>query len=173
LHTPRVEVDTTRSTAHRLAFGMFWMIIPHVAVVSSVLLAGNNPSSWAGVASHLSRTDVEKVSTISSSRTSPGSSTSQSPPAENGRSKFSVWRFRSFHFSIFHPSYPGQYYPAWLWNRGTNKAMWLSKLVKEHPHLSSVQTEVLHLGPKKWLLYCILPTNTLLIIPSLLGLIIR
>ncbi|KAM0198510.1 hypothetical protein ACHAPI_004037 [Fusarium lateritium] len=33
-------------TAHQLAFGMFWMTIPHIAIVSSLLLAGNNPSIW-------------------------------------------------------------------------------------------------------------------------------
>ncbi|KAE9369771.1 hypothetical protein N431DRAFT_560521 [Stipitochalara longipes BDJ] len=30
-------------TAHALAFGMWWLIVPHMAIVSSLLLAGNNP----------------------------------------------------------------------------------------------------------------------------------
>ncbi|KAF2795921.1 hypothetical protein K505DRAFT_359746 [Melanomma pulvis-pyrius CBS 109.77] len=41
-----IEIQSTygiSSTAHRLAFGMFWMIIPHVAVVSGVVPASNSP----------------------------------------------------------------------------------------------------------------------------------
>ncbi|KAH0545441.1 hypothetical protein FGG08_000442 [Glutinoglossum americanum] len=36
-------------TAHALAFGMWWMVIPHVAIVSGLLLAGNNPNTLEGV----------------------------------------------------------------------------------------------------------------------------
>ena len=37
-------------TAHSLAFGLFWMIIVHVAIVSGCLLASNNPSTAETIA---------------------------------------------------------------------------------------------------------------------------
>ncbi|KAL5331925.1 hypothetical protein ACEPPN_001465 [Leptodophora sp. 'Broadleaf-Isolate-01'] len=37
--------------AHALAFGMWWMTIPHVAIISSLLLAGNNPSTFQSAVS--------------------------------------------------------------------------------------------------------------------------
>lgn len=33
------------------AFGMWWMIVPHIAIVSGLLLAGNNPNTLEGVVS--------------------------------------------------------------------------------------------------------------------------
>lgn len=40
---------TTGSFANSIAFGMWWMIIPHIAVVSALLLAGNNPNTLEGI----------------------------------------------------------------------------------------------------------------------------
>ena len=37
------------NVSHALAFGMWWMTIPHIAIISSFLLAGNNPNSLEGV----------------------------------------------------------------------------------------------------------------------------
>ncbi|KAH0541551.1 hypothetical protein FGG08_003963 [Glutinoglossum americanum] len=36
-------------TSHALAFGMWWMVIPHISIVSGFLLAGNNPNTLEGV----------------------------------------------------------------------------------------------------------------------------
>ncbi|KAK0620509.1 hypothetical protein B0T14DRAFT_567252 [Immersiella caudata] len=36
-------------TAHALAFGMWWMTIPFLAIISCLLLASNNPSSLHGI----------------------------------------------------------------------------------------------------------------------------
>ncbi|KAF2476029.1 uncharacterized protein BDR25DRAFT_379698 [Lindgomyces ingoldianus] len=161
-----IEIQSTygiSSTAHRLAFGMFWMIIPHVAIVSSVLLAGNNPSSWNCVASQYSSADLDELSH------SPGSSTA----VDKGR--FSLGSSRkwlsSFYAMLYQPSYQSIYHSASLWNRGTNKAMWLSSLSAENS-LPSVKSEVLHLGTTKWLFYCIFPAMFLLVIPSLFGIMI-
>ncbi|MCJ1337248.1 hypothetical protein MMC09_002530 [Bachmanniomyces sp. S44760] len=38
-------------TSHALAFGMWWIIIPHISIVSGLLLAGNNPNTLEGVVS--------------------------------------------------------------------------------------------------------------------------
>ena len=36
-------------TSHALAFGMWWMTIPHIAIVSGCLLAGNNPDTLEAI----------------------------------------------------------------------------------------------------------------------------
>jgi hypothetical protein len=36
-------------TSLALAFGMWYMIIPHISIVSGLLLAGNNPNTLEGV----------------------------------------------------------------------------------------------------------------------------
>ncbi len=36
--------------AHAVGFGMWWMIIPHISIISGCLLAGNNPNTLEGVA---------------------------------------------------------------------------------------------------------------------------
>ncbi|KAI9773727.1 MAG: hypothetical protein M1839_002025 [Geoglossum umbratile] len=36
-------------SSHALAFGMWWMVIPHIAIVAGLLLAGNNPNTLEGV----------------------------------------------------------------------------------------------------------------------------
>jgi hypothetical protein len=145
------------------------MIIPHVAVVSSVLLAGNNPSSWAGVASSLPRAHPNDSSRSPTSTTLRRSSTSTVRDFSRSSSKW----LRDGITILYKPTYPCVYNPAWLWNRGTNKAMWLSKLAEENPGLSCLKEEVLHLGLKKWLLFCILPAIFLLIVPGMLGIMIR
>ena len=38
--------------SHALAFGMWWMTIPHISIVSALLLAGNNPNTLEGVVGH-------------------------------------------------------------------------------------------------------------------------
>lgn len=52
-------------TAHALAFGIWWVTIPHVAVVSGCLLAGNNPNTleviMTGVASWAKRSHQQTL----------------------------------------------------------------------------------------------------------------
>ncbi|KAK3393873.1 hypothetical protein B0H63DRAFT_505689 [Podospora didyma] len=57
-----IDVQTRlgdNDTAHALAFGMWWMTIPFLAIISSLLLASNNPGSlhgFLGVATRPTRT---------------------------------------------------------------------------------------------------------------------
>ena len=46
-------------TSHALAFGMWWMTIPHISIISGLLLAGNNPNTLEGVVGHKSCPDQE------------------------------------------------------------------------------------------------------------------
>lgn len=35
--------------SHALAFGMWWMVLPHIAIISGLLLGGNNPNTLEGI----------------------------------------------------------------------------------------------------------------------------
>lgn len=63
LHKPRIEWGGgnerltfnelgNNDTSLALAFGMWYMIIPHISIVSGLLLAGNNPNTLEGVVAH-------------------------------------------------------------------------------------------------------------------------
>lgn len=82
-----------------LAFGEWWMIIPHVAIVSGCLLAGNNPNTLEAIVS-----GIEQVS----------------PPKDKSVKKSAK--------GIWTPFYKSVYQPVWMWERGRNKRNWIQKV---------------------------------------------
>ncbi|KAI1777469.1 hypothetical protein F4818DRAFT_410507 [Hypoxylon cercidicola] len=140
-------------TAHQLACGMFWMTIPHLALVSCLLLAGNNPNIWQGAISESLLNDDNPFSTqlqnlaltdrdYGSSRirgiirrptfNSIQATTSFNPPRPGIFDQFFTLAFKE-----------SKHQPAWMWNRGPNKAMWIYKLGEEYPYLQHMREEVL------------------------------
>ncbi|KAI1803274.1 hypothetical protein F4811DRAFT_572212 [Daldinia bambusicola] len=147
-------------TAHQLAAGMFWMTIPHVALVSCLLLAGNNPNIWQNaVAESLLTSDP--FTPVNSPRLAdidlelyPGGFqnhvnaefTSEDPkPIRYTRSVTSRYVNRIFGLAYKE----SRFRPAWMWNRGSNKAMWIAKLAEEYPYLRGMREEVLDKNFKK------------------------
>jgi hypothetical protein len=86
-------------TAHALAFGMEWMVIVHVSIISGCLLASNNPSMLTAIAAD--------------DRLGPSSPTAQSIMPE-----FFRWFKRT-------PIYDSRFKPVSLWNRGCMKKCWV------------------------------------------------
>ncbi|KAK4200014.1 hypothetical protein QBC40DRAFT_327869, partial [Triangularia verruculosa] len=131
-------------SAHQLAFGLLWMTIPHIALLTSVLLAGSNPSVWQGVTSFAAAPIRSKVSPLGSP------SPTLSPPTRR------LSRLKSFlpgvPGSVAVLLFPGddnanltlQYKPSWVWNRGSNKLRWLGSFSAEYPpHADSIYKDVL------------------------------
>lgn len=151
-----------RYIAHRLAFGMFWMIIPHVAIISSLLLAGSNPNTWQGVTGYLPMEDLEA---------------NQSPDSNETPSTNSTEKSHSFAhavaYALYKPMYPLTYQPAWIWDRGSNKDQWLMKAAEENLRLRSLKHEVLFESSATFLLVVIFPILSLLLVPTILGGTIR
>jgi hypothetical protein len=112
-------------TAHALAFGQWWMTIPHVAIVSGCLLAGNNPNTLEIIVSSLTKGPWEKTDM----------------PKNEG--------FRKF----YHPYYSSVYLPVEMWARGHNKRDWVDRVLERYeppptqPTLRGVET--MQAGPKK------------------------
>lgn len=134
------------------------MIVPHIAIVSSLLLGSDNPMSFEGVISR------------------PGACLTTEKPAPEVGSIFNrvLGSVRDLKVPFYGPTYHSPYQPASMWDRGNVKAMWVARLAKENPHLErALQKEVLHMGWRGWGLYTIVPALILLLIPGFLGGMIR
>ncbi|EPE28037.1 hypothetical protein GLAREA_04828 [Glarea lozoyensis ATCC 20868] len=91
-------------TSLDLAFGTWFMVIPHISVVAGLLLAGNNPNTLEGVMA-LEFGEVEEKET-----------------------------FKKKHFlgSIFELAYESRYRPKWLWERGRSKQDWIDRVISTY-----------------------------------------
>lgn len=127
------------------------MIIPHVAIVSSFLLAGNNPNIWASITGHIELPE-------------------KSEPSKTWSTKLiafipGLWEY-TFHRAA--------YRPAWLWNRGPCKAMWIAKFAEKNPRLApSINKEIQNLGLEGWALSTFGSALFLIVLPCFLAGMIR
>lgn len=135
------------------------MVIPHVAIVTSFLLAGSNPSAWEAITSQSEAT--HKAAARSSGSGRAGSSLSVASHTE-----------KRLHL-VFQPVYRSVYKSSWVWDRGSMKASWVAQLVEEYPSLVALETEVLRMRFGTWALHVVSPTMLLLLIPCFLGAMIR
>jgi hypothetical protein len=60
-----------------------------------------------------------------------------------------------------------------MWHRGTSKARWIARLKREFANLHGVEGEVLHMSPAAWFFKPVLPAILLLVVPCILGFIVR
>lgn len=97
-------------TSLALAFGMWYMIIPHISIVSGLLLAGNNPNTLEGVVAH-EFGDIGEPITVEE---------------------------EYFLLKVFELAYNSRYKPQWLWFRGRSKRDWVERVwqtyEKRHMH---------------------------------------
>ena len=160
-------------TAYTISFGMFWMIIPHVAIVSNLLLAGNNPSIWEAVTSTNEKLKIQTSETkiLESGELAPTKHSASvlrwglGHNLEAGR----LQKVRQLRNRVLRPIFKSGYKTAWLWNRGSSKALWLASYVEEYPDMHTIQSEVLHMSSSSWTFSIFAPAFFLLTIPSFLA----
>ncbi|KAK7449504.1 hypothetical protein Landi51_05928 [Colletotrichum acutatum] len=95
--------------AESIAFGSWYMIIPHIAIISGLLLAGNNPNILEGVLA----TEREK---------------------EKPEDPYPVFGFLPFDLV-----YPSCYKVAWQWQRGHTKKLWIEQLLSVYSTTTDVE----------------------------------
>lgn len=149
-----------QDAGNSLAFGVEWMVIVHVAIISGCLLASNNPSTSTAIVGLAPdpRPLLQRASTL---------------PDRNRRPKsrlmsFKLWlgltreTHRMRHLPLSHPAFDTRFQPVWLWNRGLNKMRWL-----ENSHVFSNQLfrDRFTLTAFDWIFYIIIPTIFLIILP--------
>jgi len=140
-------------TSHALAFGMWWSSIPHIAIVSGCLLAGNNPNTLAGITPP--RGKLQRV--------------------WNSRHFWSTLTEPLLDVTdrVVGLTYDAKYKPAWMWNRGRNKRDWLLRLCEEfqghdrHDFLPNLKAEI-SMGWLDWLTVSVF-AFLLFFIPCLFG----
>ncbi|KAK1508158.1 uncharacterized protein CCOS01_15819 [Colletotrichum costaricense] len=95
--------------AESIAFGSWYMIIPHIAIISGLLLAGNNPNILEGVlATERDPEDPEDPTYV-------------------------------FGFLRFDLVYPSCYKVAWQWLRGHTKKQWIEQLLTVYSRRTDVE----------------------------------
>ena len=106
--------------ANALAFGMWWMIIPHISIVGGCLLAGNNPSTLEGI---ISRGDVVGLHHPTFNYFEAFGFTFRRDPDGDE----SGW------LPSYALVYQSIYRPASMWNRGKSKRDWIKLLCEKYP----------------------------------------
>lgn len=66
------------------------------------------------------------------------------------------------HLPLFHPAYDTRFQPVWLWNRGINKMRWLER---SHVFSNQLFGGRFKLTTFEWIIYIIIPTIVLIILP--------
>lgn len=145
------------------------MIIPHVAIVSSLLLGGNNPSVWEA-SSSFEKLDGHSKGPRSATNEIGKAVTSDAPAKTSLLRPSSLGYIFGF---LYCPMYNSRYKPAWLWNRGLSKAKWVAELVKQHPNLDKLHVEALGDGVGLSCGYAWLVALFLVVLPPFLGGMVR
>ncbi|KIW16715.1 hypothetical protein PV08_03904 [Exophiala spinifera] len=101
-----------QDAAISLAFGVEWMIIVHVAIIGSCVLATNNPST----------------SSVLSGRGNPRIAIRRATTTQNlaGQLPPGLWtRIRTGDLPFLVDMYDNRYQPVTMWSRGNNKEEWV------------------------------------------------
>lgn len=143
------------------------MIVPHVAIVSSFLLAGNNPNIWA--------TATGRLHAEPQAPPSPGTTPSEQAPAQIAPLGLASLKLTSMFSGLWKLSYKGtSYRSAWLWDRGPCKAKWIAKYMATHPRLATaLKTEVQDMGFEGWVISTFGVAVFLIVLPCFFAATIR
>lgn len=149
-----------QDAGNSLAFGVEWMVIVHVAIISGCLLASNNPSTSTAIVGLPpdTRQPLRRASTLLDRNRRP----------KSYLMSFKEWlgltreSHRIRHLPLFHPAYDTRFQPVWLWNRGINKMRWLER---SHALSNQLFIDRFKLTTFDWIIYIIIPTIVLIILP--------
>lgn len=160
---------SNQDAAVSLAFGVEWMIIVHVAIVSGCLLASNNPSTASAIVGRSpdkTQAGPHRLRTIDS----------QAPVAhhkiDSRTERIKKWlgfkkeinKIR--HLPGFSRAYETRYQPVWLWSRGSNKMDWIrhTKAWKERRFRNSIKVSKV-----EWFCFIFSPVILLIVLPPATG----
>jgi len=115
------------------------MIIPHIAIMSGLLLAGNNPNTLEGVVAHETLHEDVPITfyyivselLIHSRLVTPKWLERK---RRNGKPNLFVAFLKHPIFNWFGISlaYPSRYKTQWLWQRGANKKHWITAVINNY-----------------------------------------
>lgn len=158
---------SSEDSAIALGFGIEWMVIVHVAIVSGCLLASNNPATSAGIvgsgheALEYRPPVLRRAGTLHSHRSGEDPKTA----SRRGRKRFYNLIFG------WSNAYETDFQPVSLWGRGSNKMQWI-KETSEYKSPDGKFKELVHITPLGWMLKILLPALTFIVLPPASGAVV-
>ncbi|KUJ21152.1 uncharacterized protein LY89DRAFT_715422 [Mollisia scopiformis] len=158
---------SSEDSAISLGFGIEWMVIVHVAIVSGCLLASNNPSTSAGiVGSGHEALDcrppiLKRAGTLKSHRSG------EDPKTASHRER------KRFYHLIFGWSnaYETEFQPVSLWGRGSNKMQWVEE-TQAYKSPDGKFKDLMTITPLGWVFKILLPALTFIVLPPASGAVV-
>jgi hypothetical protein len=158
---------SSQDSAISLGFGIEWMIIVHVAIVSGCLLASNNPSTSSGIvgsdheALEESRRKFYHIQRSSSGR-------SNLRPGEGGPQGSEVKGRKWFAHKIlgWSDAYDTTFQPVSLWSRGSYKLLWIKR---SQAWKNEDFREVMKITSVGWIVKVLFPALVLIVLPPATG----
>ncbi|KXJ91599.1 hypothetical protein Micbo1qcDRAFT_234067 [Microdochium bolleyi] len=116
-------------TAHALAFGMWWMVIPYLAIISSAMLAANEPFALEGIVFDGGRAALQDAY----------DATLWASFVRRARAHRHVGMFLdSLHgYSLVERCFDGHFKTVKLWKRGLNKSRWVRESIDDYAAIYS------------------------------------
>lgn len=147
-------------SALSLGFGIEWMIIVHVAIVSGCLLASNNPSTAAGIVGSGHEQLEHGHRKLQRKATLMGQQHGHESPK---------WTWERFNHLIlgWSDTYETEFQPVSLWERGSNKMKWIRK--SEAWRKDAAFRKLMEITPAGWFLKIFLPSLALVVLPPASG----
>ncbi|KAH9996117.1 hypothetical protein F4779DRAFT_631600 [Xylariaceae sp. FL0662B] len=128
-------------TAHALAFGMWWMVIPYLAIVSCAMLASNSPSTLEAIVY-----DGGKVADPDKYEMSFWAQHIKRAKAHK-YAGFIIRRIEGY--SLLETAFEGRFRTVKLWKRGLNKRQWVQEAVDEYTMLVEDRRREHGISPSK------------------------
>ncbi|KAI1103924.1 hypothetical protein F4804DRAFT_213221 [Jackrogersella minutella] len=112
------------NTAHALAFGLWWMVIPYLAIISCAMLASNNPSTLDGIVY-----DGGTTAPIDEYGVSFWKQNLKKAKKYNGLG-FIIRQVEGY--NPVETAFEGRFRTVKLWKRGLNKREWVQEAIGEY-----------------------------------------
>ncbi|KAI1478862.1 hypothetical protein K445DRAFT_23961 [Daldinia sp. EC12] len=111
-------------TAHALAFGLWWMVIPYLAIISCAMLASNSPSTLDGIVYDGGTIDLMD----------------EYEPSSWAQYRTKIKSYKGIGFIVkriegYNPietAFEGRFRTVKLWKRGLNKREWVQEAISEY-----------------------------------------
>ncbi|KAI1329553.1 hypothetical protein F5Y16DRAFT_365442 [Xylariaceae sp. FL0255] len=111
-------------TSHALAFGMWWMVIPYVAIVACAMLAANSPSTLDGIV-------YDGANTAAPDEYEKSFLAKQMQKARQYKPIGALLNVIKG-YSPIETAFEGRFQTVKLWKRGLNKRQWVQEAVNEY-----------------------------------------
>ncbi|KAI0863832.1 hypothetical protein F4860DRAFT_511721 [Xylaria cubensis] len=111
-------------TAHALALGMWWMVIPYLAIIACAMLATNSPSTLDGIVYDGANTALPDEYEMSFWSTRIQAAKAYKPVA------IILWLIEGY--NPFETAFEGRFQTVKLWKRGLNKREWVQEAVNDY-----------------------------------------